>query len=44
MVYKGNRAKFIQNEGARRELFESMGEVLVEGIRLGDGRKGDPSK
>ena len=54
MVYKGNRAKFLQNEGARRELFESRGKVLVDasrgdrfwgiGLGMGDGRKGDPSK
>ena len=31
---KGNRAKFLQNEGARRELFESR-EVLVEASRGG---------
>ena len=35
MVYKGNRAKFLQNEGARRELFESRGKGLVE-VRRGD--------
>ena len=35
MVYKGNRAKFLQNEGARRELFERRGKVLVEGIGFG---------
>ena len=35
VVYKGNRAKFLQNEGARRELFESRGKVFVEGIGLG---------
>ena len=50
VVYKGNRAKFLQNEGARRE----QGKVLVEAIRgdrfwgiglgMGDGRKGDSSK
>ena len=33
VVYKGNRAKFLQNEGARRELFESRGKVLVEASR-----------
>ena len=33
MVYTGNRAKFLQNEGARRELFESSGNVLVEASR-----------
>ena len=54
VVYKGNRAKFLQNEGARRELFESRGKVLLEasrgdrfwgiGLGMGDGRKGDPSK
>ena len=54
MVYKGNRAKFLQNEGARGELFESMGKVLVEasrgdrfwgiGLGMGDGRMGDSSK
>ena len=54
LVYKGNRAKFLQNEGARRELFESSGKVLVEtsrgdrfwgiGLGMGDGRKVDPSK
>ena len=54
MVYKGNRAKFLQNEGERRELFESRGKVLVEASRgdrfwriwlgIGDGRAGDPSK
>ena len=54
MVYKGNRAKFVQNEGARRVLFESMGKVLVDasrwdrfwkiGLGMGDGMKGDPSK
>ena len=45
VVYTGNRAKFLQNEGARRELFESREKVLVEasrgdrfwGIRLGMG-------
>ena len=51
---KRNRAKFLQNEGAGRELFESSGKVLVEasrgdrfwgiGLGMGDGRKGDPSK
>ena len=48
-VISGNRAKFLQNEGTRRELFESRGKVLVEasrgdrfwGIGLG---MGDPSK
>ena len=30
VVYKGNMAKFLQNEGARSELFESRGKVLVE--------------
>ena len=30
VVYKGNMAKFLQNEGARREPFESRGKVLVE--------------
>ena len=54
VVYKGNRAKFLQNEGARWELFESRWKVLVEasrgdrfwgsGLGMGDGRKGDPSK
>ena len=48
VVYKGNRAKFLQNEGARRELFESRGKVLVEGIGSGEwvryGRNGDPRK
>ena len=33
MVYNGNRAKFLQNEGARRELFESRGKVLGEASR-----------
>ena len=33
VVYKGNRAKFLQNEGVRRELFESRGKVLVEASR-----------
>ena len=39
--------KGIHNEGARRELFESRGKVLVEGngfgeigLGMGDGRKG----
>ena len=49
VIYKGNRAKFLQNEGAGRELFEIRGKVLVEasrgdrfaGIGLG---MGDPSK
>ena len=48
VVYKGNRAKFLQNEGERRELFESRGKVLVEasrgyrccGIGLGMGGRG----
>ena len=48
MVYKGNRDKFLQIEGARRELFESRGKVLVEasrgnrfwGIWLGMGGRG----
>ena len=31
VVYKGNRAKFLQNEGARRELFESRGEGFGRG-------------
>ena len=54
MVYKGNRAKFLQNKGARMELFESMVKILVEasrgdqfwgiGLGMGDGRNGDPSK
>ena len=35
VVYKGNRAKFLQNKGARWELFESRGKVLIEGISLG---------
>ena len=53
VVYKGNRAKFLQNEGTRRELFESRGKVLVEasrgdrfwgiGLGMGDERKGDSS-
>ena len=29
VIYKGNRAKFLQNEGARRELFQSRGEGFV---------------
>ena len=33
VVYKGNRAKFLQNEGAKRELFESRRKVLVEASR-----------
>ena len=33
VVYKGNRAKFLQNEGARTELFESRGKILVEASR-----------
>ena len=33
MIYKGNWAKFLQNEGARRELSESRGKVLVEASR-----------
>ena len=49
LVYKGKRAKILHNEWARRDLFESMGKVLVEasrgdrfwGIGLG---MGDPSK
>ena len=36
VVYKGNRARFLQNEGARRELFESRGKFLVEGIGFGE--------
>ena len=31
MVYKGNRAKFLQNEGARMELFESMAKNIGRG-------------
>ena len=48
VVYKGNMAKFLQNEGVKRELFESSGKVLVEvsrgdrfwgiGVGMGDGR------
>ena len=33
VVYKGKRAKFLQNEGARREVFESRAKVLVEASR-----------
>ena len=54
VVYKGNRVRLLQNEAASRELFESMGKVLVEasrgdwfwgnGLGMGDGKKGDPSK
>ena len=50
VVYKWNRAKFLQNEGAMMELFESRGNVLVKtsrgdrfwgiGLGMGDGRKG----
>ena len=49
MVYKWNRAKFLQNGGASRELFESREKILVEasrgdrfwGIGLGmGGRRG----
>ena len=31
VVYKGNRSKCLQNEGARRELFESRGECFGRG-------------
>ena len=33
VVYKGNRAKFLQNERTRMELFESRENVLVEASR-----------
>ena len=36
VVYEGNRAKFLQNHGARRELSESRGKVLVEAIGFGE--------
>ena len=29
VVYTGNRAKFVENEVARRELFNSRGKVLA---------------
>ena len=32
---QGNRAKFLQNEGASMKLFESKGKALVEGIGFG---------
>ena len=48
VVYTGNKAKVLQNEGTRRELFESRGKVLVEasirdqfwgiGLGMGGGR------
>ena len=48
MVYKGKRAKFLQNKGVKRELFESRQKVLVWasrgdrfwglGLVMGDGR------
>ena len=51
---EGTMTKFSQNKGTKRELFESMGYVLVEasrrdrfwgfGLGMGDGRKGDLSK
>ena len=51
---KGIGLNSYKMKGARRELFESRGKVLVEasrgdrfwgiGLGMGDGRKGDPSK
>ena len=53
VVYKGNRVKFLQNEGAMRELFESRGKFLVklvggsvlgDWVRYGRWEERDPSK